>query len=94
MPASIRSTTRGKELCFGLPLEVRDGVAGLMVMTCYMADIQFMGFPLVSGVDTQGWISLAATVQVVTDAYGQKRLALRPRHTDRSAPPDSLILKA
>ena len=84
----------GKELRFELPLEVRSGVAGRTVMTCCMADIQFMGFPLVCDGEAQGWVSLDAVSEIAADAYGQKRLALRVNHAGRSGPPASLILKA
>ena len=84
----------GKEIRFDFPLEIRDGVAGRTVMTCCMADIQFMGFPLTCKTDARGWISLAATGKVVADGYGQKRPALCVRQIAHSRPPATLILNA
>ena len=84
----------GKTLRFTLPLELRGGVAGRTVMTCCMADIQFMGFPLPNGGNAGGWFRLNADGAVAADAYGQKRLTLRAAALTPSVPPERLILSA
>lgn len=84
----------GKELLFSRPLEVRERVAGLTVMTCCMADIQFMGIPVEYAAFLNGWVNLSATGAVVTDAYGQKRPLLRVKQVAPANPPAELIIKA
>lgn len=84
----------GKRLRFSLPLEMRDGVAGLTVMTCCMADIQFMGFPAETAGSPSGWIRLEASGAVARDCYGEKKLYLRECSILPAQPPSSLILKA
>lgn len=83
----------GKTLRFTLPLQVREGTAGLTVMTCCMADIQFMGFPLTGG-GAEGWVSLTARGAVAAGDYGVRRLTLEVLTLQPAKPPRELILKA
>ena len=56
----------GKRICFPDPVELRhDGPdraakVGRVVMTCCMADLQFMGFPLTGDPPREGWFTLEA----------------------------------
>ena len=84
----------GKTLRFSSPLEVRGVIAGRTVMTCCMADIQFMGFPLEQAEERKGWIRLTATGGVASDTYGGKRLLLKPLELAPGKPPEELILNA
>ena len=94
----------GKTLIFLLPLEVRTGlsagdiICGRMVMTCCMADIQFMGQSLMVGSESRiscGWISLEARGSATREASGIKRLVLFPEKMESSAFPEGdLFLKA
>ena len=93
----------GKTLIFTDPLELRrqgenePWIAGRVVMTCCMADLQFMGFEL-SREDTlsanSGWILLEALALPGTDRYGRRILKLQPLKTNSATPPESLILSA
>lgn len=93
-----------KKLRFSLPLEVRADIepglikCGRTVMTCCMADIQFMGCPLLSSESVpeiaEGWIFLEAGGCLTSDSYGQKRLALQPVRMQQTAAPESLIMNA
>lgn len=83
----------GKTLTFALPLEVRDGVAGRMMMTCCVADIRFTGFPLTCASLPHGWIQLTATGGITVDAYGQKRLNLSAKRALPAKPPSHLIMR-
>lgn len=94
----------GKRLCFTDPLELRQITedspwsAGRVVMTCCMADLQFMSFELL---DTDkesfrgGWITLEAVGRVKADEYGRKVLKLEPVQTEYAAAPKTgTILQA
>ena len=88
----------GKTLRFTDPLELRrngeDGPwsAGRVVMVCCLADLQFMAFPLEAKTPEGGWAVLDAATRVVTDAYGQKSLALTADRLRPVPPPETLIL--
>ncbi len=69
--------------------------AGRIVMTCCMADLQFMSFKLIE-VKTlhAGWVTIEAIGRVGTDEYGQKKLKLDPVHFEyASAPEGGIILQ-
>lgn len=77
----------GKQLYFPDPLELRQDPdtgrwsAGRVVMTCCMADLQFMSLPLTDtdSVHLQGgWITMLSEGQLAADTYGQKILQLKP----------------
>ena len=86
----------GKRLCFTDPLELRKIMddspwsAGRVVMTCCMADLQFMSFELI-GMDAEtfrgGWITMEAIGRVKADEYGRKVLKLDPKHIEKAAAP-------
>ena len=88
----------GKTLRFTDPLELRrreDGIwaAGRVVMTCCMADLQFMAFTLeeVPGDIDGGWARLSAEARVLSGVHGAA-LRLRPRALSPAPPPASQIL--
>lgn len=93
----------GKRLDFILPIEVRRDISndmircGRTVMTCCMADLQFMGSSLmtekISDEKLEGWIFLQAEGKIISDAYEAKRLALLPLKVEPASPPDPLLLK-
>ena len=74
--------------------------AGRVVMTCCMADLQFMSFELEIDADTDsglviptgGWITLDALAQIGADEYGRRRLKLKPTSIHRAQPPKELIM--
>ena len=82
-----------KRLCFTDPVEVRrvDETVrmGRVVMTCCMADLQFMGFPLTGDRVTEGWITLEALGGLTGG-----RLSLIPQRMTPSKPSDTPILAA
>ena len=93
----------GKLLHFTDPLELRKGADGLwtcgrVVMTCCMADLQFMSFELDAdkmaglGGTAEGWGTLDALGEVAAGAYGQKRLRLIPKAVHNAQPPKELIM--
>ncbi len=103
-----------KTIIFTDPLEIRqtdnskDGghpafSAGRIVMTCCMADLQFMGFMLCqnqndpdaenSSPDT-GWFLIHAAAKCRTGEYGRRTLTLSPFLLEHAAPPSELILSA
>ena len=90
----------GKSLRFADPLELRRSgaaepwFAGRVVMVCCMADLQFMAFELDGSgeIDAGGWATFDALALTGSDAYGQKRLKLKPGHTRRASAPKKLIL--
>lgn len=92
----------GKLLCFTDPLELRritdngKWSAGRVVMTCCMADLQFMSFELAEADDLDGgWITMEAAGYLSADEYGRKVLKLKPENvTYAAAPPEGLILEA
>ena len=97
----------GKLIRFTDPLEIRRNGAdgslrcGRVVMTCCMADLQFMSFELDagSGPDTAaersdgpetGWAELEAAADTVTDLYGRKKLKLIPENIRFVQAPEEL----
>jgi len=86
----------GKRLSFPDPLELRQDPdtgrwsAGRVVMTCCMADLQFMSLPL-SDTDSEqlpgGWITMLSEGQLAADTYGQKILQLKPLQIKTAAAP-------
>lgn len=91
----------GKLLCFPDPLELRhvksnvSYSAGRVVMTCCMADLQFMSFELTAtdkGLSEGGWITMEAFGRVTADEYGRKVLKLEPEQLSPAAAPESAIL--
>ena len=93
----------GKTLIFKDPLELRRNgpeepwIAGRVVMTCCMADLQFMGFELSreSEVTAEGgWMFLEADAKAGKDDYGRNVLKLRPVRAIHARPPEDLILTA
>ena len=90
----------GKTIRFIDPLELRrigtDGAwfAGRVVMTCCMADLQFMAFELkgASAVFDGGWIGLDALALVESDEYGQRKLKLKGKQFRHVPAPETTIL--
>ena len=89
----------GKTIRFTDPVELRqnekDGSwsAGRVVMTCCMADLQFMSLDLEGCAETAGWAVFDASASVSQDAYGRKKLRLRAGNISLVAAPAELILK-
>lgn len=99
----------GKIIHFTDPLEIRrnsrDGktACGRVVMTCCMADLQFMSFELQTNAETvssvpdpdklnEGWAAVTALAKTAADGYGQKKLVLIPKDISRAQTPEKLIL--
>lgn len=90
----------GKTILFTDPVEIRKPeedisyLAGRVVMTCCMADLQFMGFEIASGADMpdRGWITLKARAVTYKDPYGQKKLKLTIDKMCPAPAPVNLIL--
>lgn len=93
----------GKLLKFTDPLEVRHVTgddawsAGRVVMTCCMADLQFMSFEL-TGQEAEsiqgGWVTMDAIGQIGQDEYGRKVLKLKLQAFENaSAPGSGMILQ-
>ena len=84
----------GKRICFPDPLELRhDGLdraakVGRVVMTCCMADLQFMGFPLTEDQPREGWFTLEAQGRMT----GQGGLLLAPKRLMPAKPSGTPIL--
>ncbi len=89
----------GKVIHFTDPLELQridessPWTCGRVVMTCCMADLQFMSFEL-EAADPRGkrWVTIDASAKVVSDSYGQRKLVLTPTRMDRTDPPEEMIL--
>ena len=91
----------GKKLNFTDPLELRrltetdSWTTGRVVMTCCMADLQFMSFELIStGIADGGWIIFEALGEAGTAEYGRKTLKLKPLQIRYAPPPEQFILSA
>jgi hypothetical protein len=97
----------GKVIHFTDPIELRrtdensPWTCGRVVMTCCMADLQFMSFELdASSSDAwhnthpaeNSWVTIDASAKTVSDSYGQRKLLLVPEGICRADPPDELIL--
>ena len=85
-----------KLLCFTDPLELRKvsddskWSAGRVVMTCCMADLQFMSFELTDIGEKDlsgGWITMEALGRTAKDQYGKRILKLEPRKLLSAAAP-------
>lgn len=97
----------GKRLIFTDPMELRSADAGSgrsfgrVVMTCCMADLQFMALELMeadSGEEKAlcgGWAVMEAIGRLGTDEYGRRKLKLEPiKWKNAAAPQGSTILQA
>ena len=97
----------GKLIHFTDPIELirtdenSPWTCGRVVMTCCMADLQFMSFELDdSSSDAwdstypsgSSWVKIDASAAVVRDIYGRRKLLLMPDVICRADPPDELIL--
>ncbi len=90
----------GKTILFTDPVEIRKPeedisyLAGRVVMTCCMADLQFMGLEIASEADMpdRGWITLKARAVTYKDPYGQKKLKLTLDKACPAPAPVNLIL--
>ena len=97
----------GKLIHFTDPIELRrtdensPWTCGRVVMTCCMADLQFMSFELDdSSSDAcestypsgSSWVTIDASAKTVSDSYGQRKLLLVPEGICRADPSDELIL--
>lgn len=90
----------GKTIYFADPLELRrneeDGIwsLGRVVMTCCMADLQFMSFWL-EGFEEESysdWVTANVLAHVVSDVYGQRKVKLHILDIHPEDTPDELIL--
>ena len=94
----------GKTLRFVMPLEIRKDDAGRpwscgrVVMTCCMADLQFMSFELGAAPDAaagcmlkEGWAVLDAKA-AVSDCSGSKKVRLMPETIHHVKAPKELIM--
>ncbi len=91
----------GKTLSFKDPLELkhiegkRFPSAGRIVMTCCMADLQFMAFELMEGIvkcPDSGWMTFEAQAYAGADEYGRKVLKLSPTAFHLAPAPSDPIL--
>ncbi len=100
----------GKKISFRDPLELRRKEGGLyscgrVVMTCCMADLQFMAFDIenvehargVESIDESdlpdgSWITVDALARVVSESYGQRKIRLSAESIGLVQPPKDLIL--
>ena len=91
----------GKILHFTDPLELRQVLdngawsAGRVVMTCCMADLQFMSFELSgekAGCANGGWITFDALAETGIDKYRRPVLKLKLSEAETAQPPEDLIL--
>jgi len=91
----------GKEIEIDAQVRLEDAGAdtfrvGRMVMTCCLADVQFLSFSCKKevGIDPSdnSWTHLRARCGTGADEYGRKRLVLEPVSVGATKPPDSLIV--
>ena len=100
----------GKKISFRDPLELRRKEGGLyscgrVVMTCCMADLQFMAFDIEnveharsaesideSDLPDGSWITVDALARVVSESYGQRKIRLSAESIRLVQPPKDLIL--
>ena len=97
----------GKILRFADPLQIRRGAdgswsCGRVVMTCCMADLQFMSLELDANAWTgiadgpdgpaEGWYTLDTLAAASAVSYGQRRLRLIPKTVRRVQAPQELIM--
>lgn len=92
----------GKTLVFTDPVELRHieesepWSAGRVVMTCCMADLQFMGFEITEGDPgflNGGWVCLKALGMTGTAEFGRRVLKLKLISTEPAMPPEEWILQ-
>ena len=90
-----------KRIRFTDPLEIRQGTpmpgynAGRVVMTCCMADLQYMGFGLDVSEEIDGkWVLADTEAVVAADIYRRQFLKLRVRKLTAVPAPEELILNA
>ena len=90
---------------FNVPVIMGHEVCGRVVMTCCMADLQFMSFELngyssggdskdvnnISGVGNS-WVTIDAYAKTFSNIYGQKKLLLAVDRIYKAAPPEAPIL--
>lgn len=90
----------GKTIRFTDPFELKQAdeggpwSIGRIVMTCCMADLQFMAFEILdsSGKTYCDWASGEALACVMTDAYGRRKVKLRVKELRTENAPEELIL--
>ena len=98
----------GKIIHFTDPVELRrldensPWTCGRVVMTCCMADLQFMSFEIEASGDGSAadcpahaggsWVTIRASAKAVSDSYGQRKLLLAPEMICQADPPEVLIL--
>ena len=89
----------GKLLHFTDPVEIRKNGAngrlycGRVVMTCCMADLQFMSVELeCDDRPDEGWACIDALAISTADRYGQKKIRLIPRTIHHTQAPEEMIL--
>lgn len=90
----------GKHIRFTDPIEIRKSEEdsswslGRVVMTCCMADLQFMAFGLDNSKNAvrKGWAAVDARAELVRDIYGQRKLRLTPEDIRPADPPKDPIL--
>lgn len=92
----------GKKIRFTDPLEIRESdadraySAGRVVMTCCMADLQFMSFELEGSdiISSGGWFTFDAQAVIENNSFGQRRIKLKAERIQPGQPPGGLILKS
>ena len=98
----------GKILRITDPVEIRKDAAdgtwscGRVVMTCCMADLQFMSFGLETGAGNdgpggsgglkEGWYTMDALAETYADGFGRKKMRLMPKEIRRVNAPEELIM--
>lgn len=82
----------GKRIIFTDPLYIENMRVGRTVMTCCMADLQFMNFPLTGSPFPDGWIMLTAEAILKGDSFGNKKIYLSPLTVEAAVPPKDLIM--
>ena len=94
----------GKTLRLTDPVEIRKREdngrwsLGRVVMTCCMADLQFMAFDLDVNASEEkdltenGWVTADASASLSISAFGQRKLILKPKEVLSAAAPAELIL--
>ena len=92
----------GKRLRFTDPLELRQNgteghwSAGRVVMTCCMADLQFMAFEITEAAELteEGWVSFDSLARTETDAYGRRSMKLKPVSIRYASAPKNRIMNS
>lgn len=71
--------------------------AGRVVMTCCLADTQFMGLmcktPPEGHIRPRSWLELEAKAEITQDPYGQKSLLLTPLSLAPTGPSENRVLR-